>query len=254
MNPFWSSINACSSIIICQMYKTTEKPATFLPSLRLIIKTKTIRKNICTQYLNQNIMKTSIKTLIASSLTAIVLSTSIFAANAWAFEKTMTKESPAKNFKRVSVKGNVEVTLVQRSYEGVSYADDNIGTAKIVQDGDALKINAADNTPVKLIVYVNDLFRIQATDNAVVKTEGKLTTKFLQIFLSGNARADIYTSTESLYTVIKDLADLKLSGSTDSHTLVMTKTPKLTIDRFAALKTNISAIDTFAVGTEVAMY
>lgn len=47
--------------------------------------------------------------------------------------------------------------------------------------------------------------------------------------------------------MISDYADLKLSGSTDIHTLVMGKSQKLTIDKFAALKTNISSIETDAV-------
>ncbi|TCD08257.1 hypothetical protein EZ449_12675 [Pedobacter frigidisoli] len=197
-------------------------------------------------------MKTSIKTLIASSLTAIVLSTAVFTTSVSANEIAPVKVSTVNNFKRVSVKGNVEVTLIQRGTAGVSYADDNAGSAKIIQDGDILKISSADKGVTKLIVYVNDLFRIEASENAVVKTEGKLRTQFLQIFLKGNAHADINTSTEGLYTVIKDNADLKLSGSTDSHTLVMGKTQKLTIDKFAALKTNISSVEIVAVDKEIA--
>lgn len=42
---------------------------------------------------------------------------------------------------------------------------------------------------------------------------------------------------ESLYTVIENNADLKLSGATEKHTLVLGKTPKLNLDRFAALTT-----------------
>lgn len=197
-------------------------------------------------------MKTSIKTLIASSLTAIVLSTAVFTTSVSANEIAPVKVSTVNNFKRVSVKGNVEVTLIQRGTAGVSYADDNTGNAKIIQDGDILKISSADKGITKVIVYVNDLFRIEASENAVVKTEGKLTTQFLQIFLKGNAHADINTSTEGLYTVIKDNADLKLSGSTDNHTLVMGKTQKLTIDKFAALKTNISSVEIVAVEKEIA--
>ncbi|RDC55674.1 hypothetical protein DU508_15500 [Pedobacter chinensis] len=197
-------------------------------------------------------MKTSIKTLIASSLTAIVLSAGVFSTSVSATEKAPVKVSTVGTFKRVSVKGNVEVTLVQRSSAGVSYAEDNVGSAKIIQDGDNLKISSSDKGLTKVVVYVKDIFRIEASENAIVKTEGKLTTQYLQIFLKGNAHADINTSTEGLYTVIKDNADLKLSGSTDSHTLVMGKTQKLTIDKFAALKTNISSVETVAVEKEIA--
>jgi hypothetical protein len=197
-------------------------------------------------------MKTSIKTLIATSLTAIVLSSAVFATSVSATEKEPVTISKISAFKRISVKGNVELTIVQRNAAGVSYTDDNTGTAKIMQDGDNLKITSTSTDKTKLTVYVNDIYRIEASENAVVKTEGKLRTKYLQIFLKGNAHAEINTSTEGLYTVIADEADLKLSGSTDNHTLVMGNSQKLTIDRFAALKTNISSIETVAIEKEIA--
>jgi hypothetical protein len=197
-------------------------------------------------------MKTSIKTLIATSLTAIVLSSTVFTTSVSAAEKEPDAILKISAFKRISVKGNVEVTIIQRSTPGISYNDDNTGTAKVMQDGDNLRITSTSSDRTKLTVYVNDIYRIEASENTIVKTEGKLKTKYLQIFLKGNAHAEINTSTEGLYTVIADNADLKLSGSTDQHTLVMGKSQKLTIDRFAALKTNISSVETFAVEKEIA--
>jgi len=197
-------------------------------------------------------MKTSIKTLIATSLTAIVLSSALFTTSVSATEKEPEKNIKISDFKRISVKGNVELTIVQKGAIGISYNDDNYGTAKVVHDGDALRITSTSSEKTKLTVVVNDIYRIEASENAVVKTDGKLSTKYLQIFLKGNAHADINTSSEGLYTVIADDADLKLSGSTDNHTLVMGKSQKLTIDRFAALKTNISSVETVAVEKEIA--
>ncbi|MNQ75024.1 hypothetical protein D3C85_897990 [compost metagenome] len=197
-------------------------------------------------------MKTSIKTLIATSLTAIVLSSTLFTTTVSATEKEPEKNIKISDFKRISVKGNVELTIIQKGTIGIAYNDDNYGTAKVVQDGDALRITSTSPEKAKLTVVVNDIYRIEASENAVVKTDGKLSTKYLQIFLKGNAHADINTSSEGLYTVIADDADLKLSGSTDNHTLVMGKSQKLTIDRFAALKTNISSVETVAVEKEIA--
>lgn len=197
-------------------------------------------------------MKTSIKTLIASSLTAIVLSTTLFTTSVSAVEKSSVKIATPVSIKRVYVKGNIEITLIQRGAESVAYTDENTGNAKITQEGDILRISSTDKSLTKLTVYVKDIYRIEAHDNAVIKTNGKLTTKYLQIFLSGNAHAEINTSTEGLYTVIKDNSELKLSGSTDNHTLVMGNTPKLIIERFAALKTNISSVEIVAVEKEIA--
>jgi len=196
-------------------------------------------------------MKTSIKTLIATSLTAIVLSTAVFSTTVSAAVNPLAI-SAVKTFKKISVIGNVEVTLIQRTATGVAYTDENVGTAKIMQEGDILRITATHGSTAKIIVYVDDIYRIEASGNAVVKTEGKLTSKYLQIFLKGNAHAEINTTTEGLYTVIQDDADLKLSGSTDNHTLVMGNTQKLTIEKFAALKTNISSVEFTAVDKEIA--
>lgn len=196
-------------------------------------------------------MKTSIKTLIATSLTAIVLSTAVFSTTVSAVVNPLSI-SAVKTFKKISVSGNVEVTLIQRTATGVAYTDENVGTAKIMQEGDILRITATHGSTAKIIVYVDDIYRIEASGNAVVKTEGKLISKYLQIFLKGNAHAEINTTNEGLYTVIQDDADLKLSGSTDNHTLVMGNTQKLTIEKFAALKTNISSIEFTAVDKEIA--
>lgn len=157
--------------------------------------------------------------------------------------------SAAKNFDKVVVSGNVQVTLIQNGTEGVSYADENTGNVKVVQDGSALKITSTNLNPAKITVYVKNIYRVQASDNATVTTEGKLNVKYLQVFLTGNAVAKINSKTESLYTVMEGYADLKLSGATQSHNLVMGSTPKLNLDKFAALKTEMTSPVTATVQT-----
>ncbi len=186
-------------------------------------------------------MKTSIKTFTKSVLATIILTSAIFSTNAMAGEKQPIKMSAPKNISQVIVSGNVEVTLIQGQKESVSYNDDNTGKVKVIQDGHALKISSADENTARITLYVKDIFRVQASENAVVKTAGKLDTKYLQLFLTGDAVAEINSNTESLYTVIEGHADLKLSGATQDHILVMGKTPKLNLDRFAALKTKMSS-------------
>ena len=186
-------------------------------------------------------MKTSIKTLTKSLLAAIVLSATIFSTTVSATEKQPVKISAPKNIDKVMVSGNVEVTIVQNGREGVSYNDDNNGKVKVIQDGSTLKITSADNSVAKITVNVKNIYRVQASDDAVVKTDGKLDVKYLQVFLKGNAVAQINSTTESLYTVMEEMADLKLTGKTGNHIVVMGSTPTLNLDRFAALKTEMSA-------------
>lgn len=184
-------------------------------------------------------MKTLLKTLFASSL-ALVLSTSaVLSVHATETIKPV-HASKALSFKRIKVKGNVELTIVQGKRTGISYADENTGEVKVMQSGDGLEITALDNSTAKLTIYVNDIYRIQAMDNAKVKTQGKINTQYLQVFLSGNASLDLNSQTEGLYTVIGDHADLILSGSTGDHMLVMGKEQKLTMDKFVAANTKTS--------------
>ena len=185
-------------------------------------------------------MKTSIKTLAKSVFAAIVLTSSILTTNVMADEKQPVKISAPKNFSKVIVSGNVEVTLIQNGTEGVSYNDDNTGKVKVIQDGYNLKISSEDKSLAKVTVFVKNIYRVQASDNAVVKTDGKLDVQYLQVFLKGNAMAKINSKTESLYTVIEDHSDLKLSGATQNHSLVMGRTQKLDLDRFSALKTEMN--------------
>ena len=190
-------------------------------------------------------MKTSIKTLIVIALAVITL-TAALPNNLKATEKNTTMLCKIQNFRRIVVKGNVEVMLVQRPAIGISFADDNTGNVKVSQQGEVLRITSLDKEKCKLVIYVNDIYRIEADENAVVKTEAKLSTKFLQIILKGNAFADINTSSEGLYTEILDNSTLKLKGNTNHHTLVMGKAPNLIIDRFASAHTDVSRVDVTA--------
>ncbi len=193
-------------------------------------------------------MKTSIKTLIAMASAVITLTVS-FPNHSRATEKTETVLNKIQNFRRIVIKGNVEVMLVQRPAIGISFADDNTGSVKVMQQGEVLRITGLNKETCKLIIYVNDIYRIEADQNAVVRTEAKLSTKYLQIILKGNAFADIDSSSEGLYTEILDNSTLKLKGNTNRHTLVMGKAPNLTIDRFAAVQTEVTQVGT---GEEIA--
>lgn len=188
-------------------------------------------------------MKNSIKTVIFIA-SAVIALTATLTNNLSATEKNTTILYKVQNFRRIVIKGNVEVMLVQRPAIGISFADDNTGNVKVTQQGEVLRITSLDIEKCKLVIYVNDIYRIEADQNAVVKTEAKLSTKFLQIILKGNAFADINTSSEGLYTEILDNSILKLKGNTNRHTLVMGKASNLTIDRFAATQTEVSQVET----------
>ncbi|SFA54325.1 hypothetical protein SAMN04488511_113100 [Pedobacter suwonensis] len=188
-------------------------------------------------------MKTSIKSLIAMVCTTMTL-TATYPNNLSAAEKSKTTFLKIQNFRRIVINGNVEVMLVQQPRVGVSYADDNKGTVKVIQQGEVLRVTNSDTEKCKLIIYVNDIYRIEASQNAVLKTEAKLSTKFLQVILKDNAIADINTSSEGLYTEIMDNSTLTLKGNTNHHALVMGKTPNLTINGFVSVQTDVRRVET----------
>lgn len=201
-------------------------------------------------------MKTQIKTIIATTFAALVLTAGSVSANAnitHPAKATTVTSKQLKTFKRVAVSGNVEVTFLQSNKEGIAYADNSNGDAKVMQNGDLLTISAADNGAAKLIVYVKNIYRIQGSDNAVIKTEGKLTSDYLQIFLKGNAKADVNTMSGGLYTILYDNSVLTLSGATENHTLSTDKNSNLSMSHFAAKNTYLEAQPTLANAEKLAL-
>lgn len=183
-------------------------------------------------------MKTSLKTVLSSTLTAIVLATTVFTSTAAEKVKIMEHASVNPEIGKIIVTGNTKVILVQSYREWVTMDDDMLNKVSVKQQGNTLTINSSEESPVTVTVYVRNPFRIDASDRAEVKTEGKFNVKYLQVMLKDDAIAHINTHTEGLYTVVNDQANLELVGSTDNHIIKAGGLGTLKMDRFAALNTN----------------
>lgn len=189
-------------------------------------------------------MKTSAKTLFASVLTAIVLSTSAFASNAASPATNFSTISSGIDFNKVVVKGNVHVELVQADKQRVIiYEEYNKNLTTVVQKGDKLFINSNEDQPITIVVYVKNLQRIDAANSASVTTKGKFSAEALQVFLKDNARADVNAAASSLYTYVIDNSALKLRGSSKDHMSVKGKEAKVKMEEFAALNTTTKSFD-----------
>ncbi|MBB2149834.1 GIN domain-containing protein [Pedobacter gandavensis] len=177
-------------------------------------------------------MKTAIKTLIASTLTAIVLTSSAFTT--FAKEKSPSNTVPVK-FNKIVVTGNANVVLVQGNNETVS-SDDMIeqSNTSVKQKGYTLYINSTDKSTI--YVHVKDLQRIDAANSATVKTRGNFDLALLQIFLKDDAKAKVNATVGSLYTNLSDQSDLKLSGSSSEHKEVSEGVSKLNQQDFVIAK------------------
>ena len=187
-------------------------------------------------------MKTSIKNLIASLLTTVVLTSSAFASSDEP-KNTITVLNQVKNISKLVVSGNVEVFLIQASTESVKVYDSYYSkNALVQQEQGVLRISSFQKETLKVAVYVNNLSSIQASDNATVKTFGKVSFLNLDVILKDNASADIEANTVSLYTSVKDSASLTLSGATEDHTAVLGSVAKMSMNQFTASSSSVSSI------------
>lgn len=193
-------------------------------------------------------MKTSIKNLSLTVLTTVVLTSSAF-ASVDEQKSTNTNQitilNQVKNINKLVVAGNVEVFLIQAPTESVKVYDSYYSKNALVQEEEGvLRISSFQKETLKVAVYVNNLSSIQASDNAAVKTFGKVSFLTLDVILKDKASADITANTINLYTLVKDNASIKLSGSTEDHTALLGSVANMSMNEFAAKSSSISSIAT----------
>ncbi|WP_449435858.1 GIN domain-containing protein [Pedobacter steynii] len=158
-----------------------------------------------------------------------------FAANK--IEITSVKTN-STGINKIWVAGNVKLVLSQNDKEGV-FVNENFdaNNTSVLRSGQTLYINSTESHQVTINISVKDLQRIEAAGSSVVVTKGNFDVKYLQLFLSQSATAKIKSKVGSLYTVISEDAVLKMSGSSDEHTLIASNMENVKFDNFASLKT-----------------
>ena len=189
-------------------------------------------------------MKTSIKTVFATALTAIFLSTTAFTTFAIDTPKQATVKASAMKVNMVVVTGDVDVYLIHSDKEDIKVVPfgDNEANVSFKKRGAKLFIESPEGERATIYVYLKDLKRIDASNTAMVKTQGDFNLEALQIFLKDDAKANVHVNTKSLYTVIKDHADLKLSGKSDVHMLEKSQYASLKMHKFEAGKTEAKTL------------
>jgi len=183
-------------------------------------------------------MKTLTKELFGTALAAIFLTSSAMTTLAANNIEITSVKTSSKGINRIWVAGNVKIVLTQSDKEGV-FVDENFdaNNTSVLRRGETLFINSTESNQVTVNVSVKDLQRIQAAGGSVVVTKGNFDVKYLQLFLSQSATAKINSRVGSLYTVISEDAVLKMSGSSDEHTLIASNMENVKFDNFASLKT-----------------
>ena len=185
-------------------------------------------------------MKTSIKSLIALAITAVVLTTS--SISSFAADEKETNLTEVKKVSTINVSGNVALILVQSNEESVKVYDNYYAKNALVQKKDGeLRISSYSKETLTVVVYVANLSSITASDRATVKTIGKMNVLSLAVNLYGNATADINTNAIDLSSNVSDDSNLTLSGSTETYTSLVGNFAKVNMSQFVAQTTNIQS-------------
>lgn len=193
-------------------------------------------------------MKTSIKTLFATGLIALAISNSTAYANGSSPRMVSATAVEIAAIQKIIVTGNVYVNIVQAPKSKVLYENENNAEVIVKKTANSITIDGTNSTnTAEITVYVDNIYRIDASGNAMVQTKGAFNVKHLQVFVKDNAKVEVNAKTESLYTVIKDSAELKLQGHSDSHVLTMDKLSKITLENFSATKTEKNTSDATAL-------
>ncbi|MBC7567440.1 MAG: DUF2807 domain-containing protein [Pedobacter sp.] len=182
-------------------------------------------------------MKSLTKTVFAVALTAVVSLSSATTSFAAEPVKTFKSTPDLPGFNKIWVSGNVKIVLTQGEKESI------IGTlnfdaerTSVLSKGQTLYINSTESDMVTLNITVKDLQRVQAFGHSVVVTSNNFDVKYLQLFLNQSATAKINTTAGSIYTVVKDDAVLKLTGTAQQSTMVASNIKNVKMADFASLK------------------
>lgn len=186
-------------------------------------------------------MKQRTTSLFAIGILALAISTTtVNATEVVNPTTTIYKYNDQQTPKKLIISGNVEVTLVQDHDSKKLYTNDGTAKARVYTTDDAIQISTKKGSETaKITLYVGDISRIDISGNAVVKTKNTLNAQYLQILLQDDAKADITSKTESIYTKLSNESSLKLNGSTDLHSISTNELATLNTNNFKAGKTEV---------------
>jgi hypothetical protein len=199
-------------------------------------------------------MKNLAKTLIAAAIASVMISSSVVTAFAAEPVATTVTSRSVLTFYRIWVSGNVKVILTQgdkTSVGSTEYFDSS--KTSVMTNGQTLFIKSTAPGLVTLNITVKDLQRVVASGKSVIVTTNNFDVRNLQLFLDQSARANIKTTAQSLYTVLKDDAVLKLSGTADESTMVASNMKNVKLRGFSTLRSESYASEAIMKSDRTAM-
>lgn len=184
-------------------------------------------------------MKTLTKKLFVAVLMLTISASSVMTSFASENQNDQAATIAAvPSFNKIWVSGNVRIILKQGDKESIEAGDNfNPKTTTVHSKGQIIYINSTEVGSVTLNITVKDLQRIEAYGSAVVTTGNNLNVKHLQLFVNQNATVKVSANTETLYTVVKDKAGLKITGSATQHSLVAANMKNIKFNNFYCANT-----------------
>jgi hypothetical protein len=199
-------------------------------------------------------MKNLAKSVFATALLAVVLTSSVSTTFAAEPVTPVTTSASASSFNRIWVSGNVKIILTQGDAQSVVGTDNyNKSKTSVTSSGQTLYVNSLEKGQVTLNITVKDLQRVEAYGQSVVVTSNNFDVKNLQLFLGQTANVKIKTTAKSLYTIVKDDAVLKLNGTADQSTLVASNLKNIKSGDFSCKKSESYASEAIMNADQTAM-
>lgn len=184
-------------------------------------------------------MKTLTKKLFAAVLMLMITASSVMTT--FASDNNINLGSGIVNvpsFNKIWVSGNVRIVLKQGDKESIEAGENfNPKTTSVQSKGQTIYINSTEVGSVTLNITIKDLQRIEACGSAVVTSANNLNVKHLQLFINQSAKIRVSANAETLYTVVKDRAVLKINGSASQHSMVAANMKNIKFNNFYCANT-----------------
>ncbi|MEB0261545.1 MULTISPECIES: DUF2807 domain-containing protein [unclassified Mucilaginibacter] len=183
-------------------------------------------------------MKTTIFTMVAVMIMAVVTTTNTYASVNNTNEEAATVLTNISKINKIEIHGNVELYVSDGATDQVKVYNKYYSESALVQSKNGvLRISSYKNQ--KLVVWVTaaDLQTINAYDNAEVRSFGKLEKLDLEVNLYNTATADLNVEAYKATVNVNDDAKVSLTGNINNYNLTCSHPANVSHKNFVAVNT-----------------
>jgi len=159
----------------------------------------------------------------------------------------VTENRSLAGFSEIEISGDYQVNIKQDSNYAVNItADDNLMQyVKTEVNGDRLKIHTSRNIcnagPFIVNISLRELNFLRGSGAIKITSVGKITTKDLQLKLSGATKVNLDLNADNVRTTGSGLTEINLRGQASSHVVEMSGSGTLNALGFVVAKYSIES-------------